>query len=66
MTRHIELIIEFDLTCGAIGWEDFVDDTEESLKEEIEEYICDCPEKLLSSIKIKKVWYEKELKGENE
>lgn len=65
MTRHIELIIEFDLTCGAISWEDFGNDTEESLKEEVEEYICDCPEELLSSIKIKRVWYEKELKGEN-
>ena len=65
MIRHIEFVIEFDLTCGAIGLEDFENDTEESLKEDVEEYICDCPEELLSNVKIKKVWYEKILKGED-
>lgn len=65
MIRHIELVIEFDLTCGAIGWEDFENDTEESLKEDVEDYICDCPEELLSNVKIKRVWYEKVLKGES-
>ena len=65
MIRHIELVIEFDLTCGAISWEDFENDTEESLKEDVEDYICDCPEELLSNVKIKKVWYEKVLKGES-
>ena len=39
MVRHIELTIDFDLTCWAESMEDFENDTEESIKETIDDYI---------------------------
>ena len=60
MIRHIEFTINFDLTCWGYGREDFENDTPESIKEEIIDYINSCPEQLTDYIEIKKIWYEKD------
>lgn len=68
MIRHIEFTIDFDLTCWAIGYEDFGFDEMpkeneydyDEVKECIFEYIDKCPEALYEVMKIKKVWYEED------
>ncbi len=58
MIRHIELTIDFDLTCWAESMEDFENDTEESIKETIDDYIIHDSVELLDCLTIKKIWYE--------
>jgi hypothetical protein len=58
MVRHIELTIDFDLTCWAESMEDFENDTEESIKETIDDYIIHDSVELLDCLTIKKIWYE--------
>ena len=60
MIRHIELTIDFDLTCWAESMEDFETDTEESIKETIDDYIINDSAELLDYLTIKKIWYEEE------
>ena len=60
MVRHIELTIDFDLTCWAESMEDFENDTEESIKETIDDYIINDSAELLDYLTIKKIWYEEE------
>lgn len=60
MVRHIELTIDFDLTCWAESMEDFESDTEESIKETIDDYIINDSAELLENLTIKKIWYEEE------
>lgn len=61
MTRHIELAFEnFDLTCWAEDMEDFEIDTEESIKEEVLQFLYDEPETVFKNVKIKKIWYEED------
>lgn len=59
MIRHVEFTIKFDLTCDGEK-EDFEWDTIPSIKESVEDYIFDSPEKLINNLKINKVWYEKD------
>ena len=59
MIRHIELTINYDLTCWGEK-EDFEIDTEERLTEEIEDYIINNSTSLLKHLTIKKIWYEEE------
>lgn len=60
MIRHIELTIDFDLTCWAESMEDFETDTEESIKETIDDYIVHDSVELLDCLTIKKIWYEED------
>ena len=60
MVRHIELTIVFDLTCWAESMEDFETDTEESIKETIDDYIVHDSVELLDCLTIKKIWYEED------
>lgn len=60
MVRHIELTIDFDLTCWAESMEDFENDTEEYLTEIIEDYIINDSTDLLDHLTIKKIWYEED------
>ena len=60
MVRHIELTIDFDLTCWAESMEDFETDTEEIIKETIDDYIIHDSVELLDCLTIKKIWYEDE------
>ena len=60
MVRHIELTIDFDLTCWAESMEDFETDTEESIKETIDDYIVHDSVELLDCLTIKKIWYEED------
>jgi len=60
MVRHIELTIDFDLTCWAESMEDFENDTEESIKETIDDYIINDSAELLDYLTIKEIWYEEE------
>ena len=60
MVRHIELTIDFDLTCWAESMEDFENDTEESIKETIDDYIINDSVELLDCLTIKKIWYEED------
>ena len=59
MIRHVEFTIKFDLTCDGEK-EDFEWDTILNIKESVEDYIFDSPEKLIDNLKINKVWYEKD------
>lgn len=59
MIRHLELIIDFDLTCGGYA-EDFESDSPEGLKESIEDYIIHNPDELLNHLTLKNIWYEEE------
>ena len=60
MIRHIELTINFDLTCWGQDKEDFENDTQEMINEEVADYIMDCPQVLLENVTINKVWYEED------
>lgn len=61
MIRHIELAFEnFDLTCWAEDMEDFEIDTEESIKEEVLQFLYDDPQTVFEHVKIKKIWYEED------
>lgn len=67
MIRHIELTIDFDLTCWAESMEDFENDSIEFINEEVADYIINNSDELLDHLTIKKIWYEndEEQKGEN-
>lgn len=58
MIRHIELTIDFDLTCWAESMEDFENDSIEFINEEIADYIIHSSDELLEHLTIKKIWYE--------
>ena len=60
MIRHIELTINFDLTCWAESMEDFENDTEESIKETVFDYLDSDVDSLIENVKISKVWYEED------
>ena len=60
MVRHIELTIDFDLTCWAESMEDFENDSIEFINEEIADYIINSSDELLEHLTIKKIWYEEE------
>ena len=72
MTRHIEVTIDFDLTCWAIDKEDFGFEEDETpkdneydydeVKECIYDYIESSPDELYRIMQIKKVWYEEDEK----
>lgn len=55
MIRHIELKLEFDLTCGGYA-EDFENDNDKTIKDAISDYFGSDASHFI----IKKVWYEKE------
>jgi len=59
MIQHIELTINFDLTCSGRK-EDFEADTNSSIKEWVMSYVFDNPEELIDNLKINKIWYEEE------
>lgn len=59
MIRHIELTINFDLTCWGQDEADFETDTDESIREEVEDFIDHNVTEIIDHIKINKVWYEK-------
>ena len=60
MVRHIELTIDFDLTCWAESMEDFENDSTEFINEEVADYIIHSSTDLLDHLTIKKIWYEEE------
>ena len=60
MIRHIEITINFDLTCWGQGKEDFENDNIETINEAIEDYIINDSTDLLENVIIKKVWYEED------
>ena len=60
MIRHIEFIINYDLTCYADSLEDFCFDDKYSIEDAVYNYFNNSPTELLDNIKIKKVWYEME------
>ena len=60
MIRHIELIIDFDLTCWAESMEDFENDDMEMINECVADYIINDSTDLLDHLTIKKIWYEDE------
>lgn len=60
MVRHIEITINFDLTCCGQDKEDFENDNIEIIKEEVADYIINDSTNLLENVTIKKVWYEED------
>lgn len=60
MVRHIELTIDFDLTCWAESMEDFENDDMEMINECVADYIIHDSTDLLDHLTIKKIWYEEE------
>ena len=60
MTRHIEVTIDFDLTCWAESMEDFENDSTEFINEEVADYIIHDSVELLDHLVIKKIWYEED------
>ena len=60
MVRHIELTIDFDLTCWAESMEDFENDSIEFINEEVADYIIHNSDELLDHLTIKKIWYEED------
>lgn len=60
MTRHIEITINFDLTCWGQDEEDFENDDIETINEAIADYITNDSTDLLENVTIKKVWYEED------
>ena len=60
MVRHIELTIDFDLTCWAESMEDFENDDMEMINECVADYIIHDSTDLLDHLTIKKIWYEDE------
>lgn len=60
MIRHIELYIDFDLTCWAEDIEDFENDTPEYIDETVRDYCFRNSTELLEHLTIKKIWYENE------
>ncbi len=59
MVRHLELAIDFDLTCWGEA-EDFESDSPVGLRETIEDYIIHNPEELLNHLTLKNIWYEED------
>ena len=59
MIRHLELVIDFDLTCWGEA-EDFESDSPEGLKESIEDYIIHNSDDLLDHLTHKNIWYEED------
>ncbi len=64
MVRHIELTIDFDLTCWAESMEDFENDDMEYINERIADYIMHNSVELLDHLVIKKIWYEEDEEDE--
>ena len=60
MIRHVELTIDFDLTCWAESMEDFENDDMEMINECVADYIIHDSAELLEHLTIKKIWYEEE------
>ena len=60
MVRHIELTIDFDLTCWAESMEDFENDDMEMINECVADYIIHNSDELLEHLTIKKIWYEED------
>ena len=60
MVRHIELTIDFDLTCWAESMEDFENDDTEMINECVADYILNDSSELLDHLTIKRIWYENE------
>ena len=60
MVRHIELIIDFDLTCWAESMEDFENDSTEFINEEVADYVIHSSDEFLDHLTIKKIWYEED------
>ena len=57
MIRHIEFVINYDLTCYGEK-EDFETDTKENMTESLIDYVTTYTEDLLPYLTIKKIWYE--------
>lgn len=55
MIRHIEITINFDLTCWGQDAEDFEGDSTETINETVEDYIVNDSAELLENVTIKKV-----------
>ena len=60
MTRHIKLLINLDLTTWSESMEDFEIDTAESIREQINNYLYESPEDIISNTTIKKIWFEED------
>lgn len=60
MVRHIEITINFDLTCWGQDKEDFENDNIETINEAVADYIINNSTDLLEDVTIKKVWYEED------
>jgi len=60
MTRHVEITIDFDLTCWGQDAEDFENDNMETINYDVADYIINNATDLLDNVKIKKVWYEED------
>jgi len=60
MTRHIEITINFDLTCWGQDKEDFENDNIEAINETVADYIINDSADLLENVTIKKIWYEED------
>ena len=60
MIRHIELTIDFYLTCCAKSMEYFENNTKEFINEEVADYIIHNSDELLDHLTIKKIWYEED------
>lgn len=58
MVRHIEITINFDLTCWGQDAEDFENDNVEAINEVVADYIIHNSAELLENLTINKVWYE--------
>lgn len=60
MVRHIEFTIDFDLTCWGLNEDDFENDDEINISEDVADFIIHNADELIPQLEIKKVWYEKE------
>ena len=60
MTRHIEITINFDLTCWGQDKEDFENDNIEAINETVADYIINDSADLLENVTIKKIWDEED------
>lgn len=60
MTRHIEITVNFDLTCWGRDKEDFENDNIEAINETVADYIINDSADLLENVTIKKIWYEED------
>lgn len=63
IVRHVEIELDdnFDLTCWGESLEDFFSDNPRNIFEYALDYFHDNPAELFEKIKVKKVWYEREV-----